>query len=104
ERGAIELQVPLNRVIASAGEILSTINIQENALKMKLEDFEKTYETSIQEISELRRRKKEEMQLIDRAAENVRYNVRPLLNKLEEELKQTAIQVIDSTTITAKEV
>lgn len=104
ERGAIELQVPLNRVIASAGEILSTINIQENALKMKLEDFEKTYETSIQEISELRRRKKEEMQLIDRAAENVRYNVRPLLNKLEEELKQTAIQVIDSTTITSKEV
>jgi len=104
ERGAIELQVPLNRVIASSGEILSTINIQENALKMKLEDFEKTYETSIQEISELRRRKKEEMQLIDRAAENVRYNVRPLLNKLEEELQQTAIKVIDSTTITPKEV
>lgn len=104
ERGAIELQVPLNRAIASSGEILSTINIQENALKMKLEDFEKTYETSIKEISDLRHRKKEEMQLIDRAAENVRYNVRPLLNKLEDELKQTAIQVIDSTTITPKEV
>ncbi|AFY35725.1 dynamin family protein [Calothrix sp. PCC 7507] len=104
ERGAIELQVPLNRAIASSGEILSTINIQENALKMKLEDFEKTYETSIQEIAELRQRKKEEMELIDRAAENVRYNVRPLLNKLEEELKQTAKQVIDSTTITPKEV
>ncbi|MBW4646535.1 MAG: dynamin family protein [Goleter apudmare HA4340-LM2] len=103
ERGAIELQVPLNRAIASSGEILSTINIQENALNMKLEDFEKTYETSIQEISELRQRKKEEMQLIDRAAENVRYKVRPLLNKLEEELKQAAIQVIDSTTITPKE-
>ncbi|MBO3457262.1 dynamin family protein [Aetokthonos hydrillicola Thurmond2011] len=104
ERGAIELQVPLNRVIASAGEILATINIQENALKMKLEDFQKTYEVSIQEIAELRQRKKEEMQLIDRAAENVRYNVRPLLNKLEDELKQAAIQVIDSTTITPKEV
>jgi GTPase SAR1 family protein len=104
ERGAIELQVPLNRVIASSGEILSTINIQENALKMKQEDFEKIYETSVQEISELRRRKKEEMELINRASENVRYNVRPLLNKLEDDLKQTAIQVIDATTITPKEV
>ena len=104
ERGAIELQVPLNRVIASSGEILSTINIQENALKMKQEDFEKTYETSVEEISELRRRKKEEMQLIDKAAENVRYNVRPLLNKIEDELKETAKQVIDATTITPKEV
>ena len=104
ERGAIELQVPLNRVIASSGEILSKINIQENALKMKLEDFEKTYETSVQEISELRQRKKSEMQLIDKASENVKYNVRPLLNKIEDELKQTAIQVIDSTTITPKEV
>ncbi len=104
ERGLIELQVPLNRVIASSREILLTINIQENALKMKLEDFEKTYETSVQEISELRQRKKEEMRLIDRAAENVRYNVRPLLNKIEDELKQTAIEVIDSTTITPKEV
>ncbi len=104
ERGAIELQVPLNRVIASSGEILSTINIQENALKMKREDFEKTYETSIQEIDKLRQRKKAETELINRAAENVIYNVRPLLNKIEEELKQTAIQVIDSTTITPKEV
>jgi GTPase SAR1 family protein len=103
ERGAIELQVSLNRVITSSGEILSTINIQENALLMKLKDFEKTYETSVQEISELRRRRKEAMQLIDRASENVRYNVRPLLNKLEDDLKQTAIQVIDSTTITPKE-
>ncbi|MEH2205965.1 MAG: dynamin family protein [Nostoc sp.] len=103
ERGAIELQVPLNRAIATSGEILSTINIQESALKMKLEDFEKTYETSIAEIADLRSRKKDEMQLIDKAAENVRYNVRPLLNKLEDDLKQTALQVIDSTTITSKE-
>ena len=103
ERGLIELQVLLNRVIASSAEILSTINIQENAFKKRLEDFEKTYETSVQKISKLRRSKKEEMQLIDRVAENIRYNVRPLLNKHEDELKQTAIQVIDSTTITLKE-
>ena len=103
ERGAIELQVPINRSIASAGEILSTINIQENALEMKLEDFEKAYEASVADIAELRRRKKQEMELIDRAAENVRYNVRPLLNRLEDDLKQTAEQVIDATTITAKE-
>ncbi|MDJ0733337.1 MAG: dynamin family protein [Nostocaceae cyanobacterium] len=103
ERGAIELQVPINRVIASSAEILSTISIKENALKMKLEDFEQVYETSVKEIAELRSRKKEEMQLIDRAAENVRYNVRPLLNRLEDELKRSAEQVIDSTTITINE-
>ena len=103
ERGAIELQVPINRIIASAAEILKTINIQENALEMKLEDFSKAYEDSVAEISALRERKKEEMQLIDRAAENVKYNVRPLLNRLDNDLKQAAEQIIDSTTITPNE-
>jgi ribosome biogenesis GTPase A len=103
ERGAIELQVPINRLIASAGEILTTISIQENALEMKLEDFQKAYEKSVAEIAEIRKRKQEEMQLIDRAAENVRYNVRPLLNQLEDELKQAAEEIIDSTPITPKE-
>ncbi len=120
ERGVTKLQVAINRIIASSGEILSTINIQENALIMKLEEFEKTYENSIKEISELRHRTREQMQLIDRASErhrtreqmqlidraseNVRNNIRPLLNKIEDELKKTAIQVIDSTIITSNEV
>ncbi|MBW4641414.1 MAG: dynamin family protein [Goleter apudmare HA4340-LM2] len=103
ERDAITLQVSLNLAIASSAEILSVINIQENALNMKLEEFERAYGTSIKEISEIRQRRKEEMQLIDQAAENIKLNVRPLLNKLEDDLKQTAIQAIDSTKITPEE-
>ena len=103
ERGAIELQVPINRAIASAAEILKKINIQEGALQKSEEEFAEAYEHSVAEISEIRHRKQEEMRLIDRAAENVKYNVRPKLNQLEDKLKQTAERIIDSTPIDPKE-
>ena len=103
ERGAIELQVPINRTIAAAAEIRKTISIKEGALKKSDEEFKAAYEQSVAELSEIRHRKQEELQLIDRAAENVKYNVRPKLNQLEDKLKQTAERVIDSTPIEPKD-
>jgi len=99
-QGAVRLQVAVNRAIASGSEILAAINIQENALEMRREEFDAAYEKSVAEIAALRGKKKEEMRLIDRATENVRYNVRPLLNQLEDEIKQAAEQTIDSSTVT----
>jgi len=100
ERGAIVLQAPFNRAIASATEILKTINIQENALQMNKEDFNAAYEASVAELAALRQRKAEEMQKIDAAAAQTKQAVKPLLNQLEDELKQAAVQVIDSEVVT----
>jgi predicted GTPase len=99
-QGAVRLQVAVNRAIASGSEILTAINIQENALAMRQEEFNIAYEKSVAEIATVREKKKEEMRLIDRATENVRYNVRPLLNKLEDEIKQAAEKTIDAAVVT----
>ncbi|MFB2917873.1 dynamin family protein [Aerosakkonema funiforme] len=103
ERGTILLQVPVNRAIASSMEIISTISILLNALQMKQEEFQQAYETSVTEIEALRQRKKEEMQLIDKAADNIKYRVRPLIWQLPNELKQAAEKAIDDTNIEPRE-
>lgn len=103
ERGATFLQVPLNRAIASGGEILNTIKIQENALVMKQEQFQKAYEKSVAHIKTLRERSAEEMKLIDEASETVKRHVLPLIEELEDELKQSAEEVIESITIKPSE-
>jgi GTPase SAR1 family protein len=99
ERGATFLQVPLNRAIASATEILTTLNIQENALAMKQEDFREAHDKSVTEIEALRTRNAEEMKLIDAACEQVKQRVQPLVWHLENEIKRAAEDKIASTDI-----
>jgi len=66
---------------------------------MRKEEFDAAYEKSVAEIATLREKKKEEMRLIDRATENVRYDVRPLLNQLGEKIRHAAEQTIDNAII-----
>jgi len=104
DRAAILLQVPVNRITNSAQELISKINIQENALKMSQEKFQKSYDHSVAEIQEIRRRKKAEMALIDKAADNVKYRVQPLIYQLPIILKQATETAIDATPIEQGEV
>ena len=99
ERGAISLQVPINRAIVSAIEIIKTINIQEGTQQMSQEDFHTSYDASTAKLAALRQRKVEEMQKIDAATTQAKQAVAPLLSQLEHELKQAAIQVIKSEVI-----
>lgn len=103
-RGAVQLQVGANRAVASGKQILSTITIRENGLTMKQADFDAAYEKSLAEIADLRKQKKEEMELINKATNNVRYNVKPLVNQLPDELKQAAERTIDEMEISKGEV
>jgi GTPase Era involved in 16S rRNA processing len=103
ERGAIFLQVPVNRIITTSTEILQTIKIRESALRMKQEEFQAAYEAAVSDITDLRKRKTAEMSLIDSAAEGVRIQVLPLLDGLENELQRAAIQTIDAKQINPEE-
>lgn len=103
ERGATFLQVPVNRVIASADEILKTLNLQENALGMKKHEFQAKYENSIAEITQLRQKNAQEMSNIDSAAMQVKLRVRPLVEEFPTKLKQSAANAIDSATVSAQE-
>jgi predicted GTPase len=103
-RGAVQLQVGANRAVAAGKQILSTITIRENGLAMKQADFDAAYEKSLAEISALREQKKTEMELINKTTQNVRYNVKPLVNQLPDELKQAAERAIDEAIISKGEV
>lgn len=104
ERGAIMLQVPVNRAIAAATEILKTLTVRENALGMKGDDFRAAYDSTVQEIERLRLRKAEESQKIDQAAVAVKARVQPLVDGLEEKLQQAAAGAIEFTAITADDI
>jgi hypothetical protein len=56
ERGSVFLQLPINRLIASATEVLSTLSSHQNALAMRKEEFQAAYEQSVAEIKTLRAR------------------------------------------------
>lgn len=103
-RGAVQLQVGASRAIATGKQILSTITIRENGLAMKQADFDAAHEKSLAEIAALREQKKAEMELINKATQNVRFNVKPLINQLPDELKQAAERAIDEAIISKGEV
>jgi GTPase SAR1 family protein len=103
ERGATFLQVPVNRALSSAQEILKAISLRENALKMDREKFEEAYEKSKKEIDDLRQRKSEEVKKTDGAAEKLTKDVFPLIERLEGDLKQATDQVIKTTVIKPNE-
>ncbi|NET45443.1 DUF1822 family protein [Okeania sp. SIO2B3] len=104
DRAAILLQVPINRIIASATEILKTINLEESAVKMEQSKFLQNYDIGVVELEGIRNRKKEEMNLINQATENVKYRVQPLIYQLPIILKQAAETAIEETPIEKGEV
>ncbi|MGB5714173.1 MAG: dynamin family protein, partial [Waterburya sp.] len=104
ERGAVFLQVPINRAICSASEILSTIKLQENALSMKQEEFDLAYDKSMAEIEELRQQKNQEIERVNTTTETVKSQVKPLIWDLGNKLKQSAVAVVDTIQIRPAEI
>lgn len=96
ERGSTFLQVPINRMLASAAEILKTIELQKNALSMKQNDFENAFHRSISKLKDLRQRNAEEMLRIDESAARLKQQVQPLIPQLEYEIKVAVHQAIDA--------
>jgi predicted GTPase len=103
ERGKTVLQVPLNRIVASATEILKTIELQKNALAMKQDDFQNAYDESINKLTILREKNAEEMLRIDATAANLKQQVQPLIAELEYKLKRAVYQTIDRLEIKSNE-
>lgn len=103
DRGATFLQVPVNRVVASANEILSSLSKRENGLEMDSDKFRDKYEKSVAEIDSLRERSSQEMKKIDVAAVKIKQKVRPIVEQFPQVLRQAAIDAIDSDIIVPAE-
>lgn len=103
DRGAVFLQVPVNRILSTSTEILKSIELQENVLSMKKEDFEDKYKIAAKEMASLKDRKREELEKISSAAQRTFKNIQPMLTSFWTLLENEAISVIDGADITGKD-
>lgn len=95
ERGSITLQILANKIISSGSEIINSIVIHENALVMETDEFMEKYQLAIEEIEEIRTKKREEFVRINNAANKVFEQLQPILDDYWVKIEETAMQVID---------
>ncbi len=96
ERGAVFLQVPINRLLSAAYDVMATFTLREGALQMQKGDFDAAYNKTFQEIETLRARKEAEMQKVDEANRTIEQEIKPLIMELDDIIRQTAADVIDN--------
>ena len=104
ERGAVLIQVPLNRITACASEILKTIQMRENALGMKKEEFEASLQKARAEFEEIRAKKTDEIDRLAEAAEETFRALSPMLDNFWTELQAAADAVVYAAPVTPEDV
>ena len=95
ERGAITLQILANKIISSGSEIINSIVIRENSLMMETDEFMDKYSAAIDEIDEIRTKKRAEFVRINDAANKVYESLQPILDGYWSQIEDTAMKVID---------
>jgi hypothetical protein len=95
ERGAISLQILANKIISAGSEVVNSIMLRENALVMETDEFMEKYEAAIEEIDEIRTKKRAEFVKINDAANNVFSDLQPILDSYWVQIEETAMEVID---------
>lgn len=99
ERGVIALQVPVNRAITSAKEILATISNHLTELETKKRKALSVCEAAVataQQQQEAIQASQQQTIILDQLTREIRLQ----LNQLEDDLKQATSHVIDSTMLT----
>ncbi len=95
ERGTITLQILANKIISSASELINSIIIRENSLMMETDEFMDKYTAAIEEIDEIRTKKRAEFVRINDAANKVFEDLQPILDSYWVQIEETAMKVID---------
>lgn len=95
ERGAITLQILANKIISSGSELINSIIIRENALMMETDEFMDKYTAAIDEIDDIRTKKRAEFVRINDAANSVFQGLQPILDSYWVQIEETAMRVID---------
>ena len=95
ERGAITLQILANKIISSGSELINSIIIRENSLMMETDEFMDKYTAAIEEIDDIRTKKRAEFVRINDAANKVFEGLQPILDSYWVQIEETAMKVID---------
>lgn len=96
ERGAITLQILANKITNSGTEILRSVVMQENALMMANDEFMERYDAAIEEIDDIRNKKRMEFVKINNAANQVFDDLKPVLDNYWDNIEEAAMSVIDA--------
>lgn len=96
ERGAITLQILSTKIANSGTEILNSVVLQENALMMENDEFMENYQKAINEIEEIRNKKRAEFVNINDAANKVFDDLQPVLDDYWLKIEGTAMEVINN--------
>lgn len=103
ERGVITLQILANKIISSGSELINSIIIRENSLMMETDEFMDKYTAAIEEIDDIRTKKREEFVRINDAANKVFQGLQPILDSYWVQIEETAMKVIDAYPMSAED-
>jgi hypothetical protein len=103
DRGAIVLQVPANRVLASAQEILLAIDLRRQTAGMTLADFTGKRAAADQELEQLRRRKQEDLDAAQGKQAEAGERALAVIAGLDDRVKAAVRQALTGLEFTASE-
>ena len=96
DRGAITLQVQVNKILSAANEIIKSIQLREAALAMGQQEFQEKYADAKEKIAAIRAQREKEYQKIDDSANAAWNQLRPMADSFWNELKAGALAIIDA--------
>ena len=91
DRGAITLQILANKIISAGSELVNSIVLRENALLMETDEFLEKYQAAVDEIEEIRTKKRAEFVRINDAANKSFGDLQPILDDYWIQIEETAM-------------
>ena len=96
DRGAITLQVQVNKILSAANEIIKSIQLREAALAMGQQEFQEKYADAKEKIAAIRAQREKEYQKIDDSANAAWNQLRPMADSFWDELKAGSLAIVDA--------
>lgn len=103
DRGAVMLNVPINRVKSAAMELISAVQLRENALMMEKAEFDRKYQQAMDEIEVIRAQRQEEFGRINESAQTTYDQLLPAIREFWPSLEDAVDACIDKFPLTAED-
>ena len=96
DRGAIMLQVQVNKILSATEEIIKNVQLREAALAMGQQEFQEKCAAAREKIAAIRAHREEEYQKIDDSANAAWNQLRPMADSFWDELTAGALALVDA--------
>lgn len=101
DRGAITLNVQVNKLLSASAEILKAIDMRTGALQMDEKEFAEKHEQAKRQIAEIRDNRDSEYRRIEMSAQKAYEEIKPQADSFWEQLLDNSYTIIDNTPIGA---